>query len=209
MVVHVVPVFPNDADGETVDVCRASGCAPASVARCCGQVVDDPVHQVLVADHGLELFPVLLRERLLAQHLARHVLQHLHLVWRVLDQVALEDLPEILDALLNHRGLAVGQVVVAVRQLRLHRGQLVNFHLDLVALVVLHRGHARQVQRRRRPRPHADGGGQCTAPESQARHIRPTADGADHREASAHPHFRAPRRHQHNRRGPDRPKRAA
>mmetsp|Transcript_101531 Transcript_101531/g.275948 ORF Transcript_101531/g.275948 Transcript_101531/m.275948 type:complete len:237 (+) Transcript_101531:1150-1860(+) len=120
VVVDVVPRVPDDADGEPVHVgALPAVLAPPDVARGRGQVVDQPVHQVVVVDHAAELCLLLGREFLGAQLPAAHVLQHPDLVGTVLDAVAFQDLAKVLHALLNHGWLAVRQGVVPVGQLRL------------------------------------------------------------------------------------------
>mmetsp|Transcript_132439 Transcript_132439/g.411722 ORF Transcript_132439/g.411722 Transcript_132439/m.411722 type:complete len:226 (-) Transcript_132439:37-714(-) len=147
VVVDVVVPVPLDAHGEAVHVHELPTVSSPDVARSRWKVVHYPVDQVLVVDHAPELVLVVLRERLLAQDLAGGVPQHLDLVRRVLDEVPREDLPQVLHAVLNLSWLAVGQDVVAVGQLRLHRGQLVDLEVDLAVLMVLDGRHSREVER--------------------------------------------------------------
>mmetsp|Transcript_34090 Transcript_34090/g.79203 ORF Transcript_34090/g.79203 Transcript_34090/m.79203 type:complete len:312 (+) Transcript_34090:1141-2076(+) len=149
VVVDVVSaaVLVDQADRESVIEREVLPFWPGlAVASGSGEVVDNPVHQVLVLDHAPEL--VLLRrgELLLAQHLAALVVRHADLVGGVLDLVPDEELSQILNAVRDRVWLAVPQNVVPIRQLRLHRCQLVDLQLHRSAVFVLNGCHARQVE---------------------------------------------------------------
>jgi len=70
MIVYVVVPVPLNADREPVDVHELSTVHLPDVPRRSGQVVDDPVHQVLVVNHAPKLVLVLCGQGLLAQDLA-------------------------------------------------------------------------------------------------------------------------------------------
>mmetsp|Transcript_30367 Transcript_30367/g.91946 ORF Transcript_30367/g.91946 Transcript_30367/m.91946 type:complete len:473 (+) Transcript_30367:321-1739(+) len=92
VVVDVKPSIPLDAHGEAIHVGEGGVLGrrptPLRVARRARQVVDEPVHGVLVRNHALEFVLVSLRQRHCAQKLAVLVLPHLDLVGRILDDVA-------------------------------------------------------------------------------------------------------------------------
>mmetsp|Transcript_5757 Transcript_5757/g.13122 ORF Transcript_5757/g.13122 Transcript_5757/m.13122 type:complete len:320 (-) Transcript_5757:20-979(-) len=147
MVVDVVPASPSNADRETVHVGDPSApSAPPDIPRSRRHVVHQPVHQIVVVYHALEPGLLLRCQGHLAEHLARLILQHVDLVRRVLDHVALENLAQVLHALLDRFWSTVGQRVVPVGQLRLDRSQLVHLQVNLGTLGVLDRGNSRQVE---------------------------------------------------------------
>mmetsp|Transcript_73408 Transcript_73408/g.164353 ORF Transcript_73408/g.164353 Transcript_73408/m.164353 type:complete len:245 (-) Transcript_73408:104-838(-) len=146
VVVDIVTTVPLYAHGEAVHVREVAPLCHPCVACGRGEVVDDPIHQVLVVDHASKLVLRLLCQRELAEDLARHVLHHLDVIGRVLYDVPNEDLPEVLHTVLDGLRLAVGQHVVPVRELRLHGRQLVDLQVHLCALRVLNWRDPRQVE---------------------------------------------------------------
>ena len=104
--------------------------------------MDAVVHSHLVDQVGL-LRPVQLAH---AAHLELR-LAHADLIGRVLDDSAMQHLPQVLrHAYLALVRLAERQAVVVVRQVRLRRREFVHPDVDLVALLVLLGCHAREVE---------------------------------------------------------------
>mmetsp|Transcript_11078 Transcript_11078/g.29748 ORF Transcript_11078/g.29748 Transcript_11078/m.29748 type:complete len:404 (-) Transcript_11078:9-1220(-) len=145
VVVDEVVSVLHDSYQEPIHV-REFAARPA-VARGCREVVEDPVHQVLVLNHATE--PVLLRvtQLHLAEFLASLVDPHLDLVGGVLDHVTHQRLSEVLHALHDLLRLAIWQRIVGIRKLRLHGSQLVDLQVDLLPVLVLLRGESGQVER--------------------------------------------------------------
>mmetsp|Transcript_40418 Transcript_40418/g.88378 ORF Transcript_40418/g.88378 Transcript_40418/m.88378 type:complete len:226 (-) Transcript_40418:5-682(-) len=116
----------------------------------CGswQVINNPIHLIVVLDHALELVLVFSGQRDRAQLLAILVDKHLYLVGGVLNHVTHQGLPEILDGIFDpFMGPAVGKVVVAVRQLRLDGQQLVHLEVYQLLFCIFLGGKAGQVYR--------------------------------------------------------------
>mmetsp|Transcript_98976 Transcript_98976/g.280342 ORF Transcript_98976/g.280342 Transcript_98976/m.280342 type:complete len:350 (+) Transcript_98976:861-1910(+) len=175
VVVDVVRAPSRHAHRKAIDVGPASDGASPDVARGRGHVVHEPVDEVVVVDHAPELVLLLLAQRVLAQHLAGLVHQHLDLVRRVLDQVTHEDFPEVLRAVLDCLGPAVRQDIVRVGQLRLHRRQLVHLQVHRRAVPVLDGSDPRQVEGpgRRGGRQRREARVAPRATRQRGRHLRP------------------------------------
>mmetsp|Transcript_119092 Transcript_119092/g.342201 ORF Transcript_119092/g.342201 Transcript_119092/m.342201 type:complete len:310 (+) Transcript_119092:1025-1954(+) len=145
VVVHVVLVVALDAHWEAVRVRVAIVAAPI-VAHGGGQIVDKPIHRVIMIDHPHELPLLLLAQLPLAQVGARGVLVHFQVVHRILDGVAEQDLAKVLGGNVDRGWLAVRENVVAVGELGLDRCQLVHLQVHLGAFRILSGRHAGQVE---------------------------------------------------------------
>mmetsp|Transcript_7705 Transcript_7705/g.25216 ORF Transcript_7705/g.25216 Transcript_7705/m.25216 type:complete len:434 (-) Transcript_7705:8-1309(-) len=157
VVVDVVLAFLHVADGHAPRVRRLAVRARRVLDDGRGrQVVDDPVHVVLVADEALDAVPVQVPaarpRRQLAEHPAVRVLEGVDLVGRVLDAVAREELAEVLLDVEDLLRLAEVELVGLVGHLRLRRREGVDLEPDALAGGVVLDGDARQVPRRGAPR---------------------------------------------------------
>ena len=104
-----------------------------------------PVSRNLLADALGEHVGALPVHRDHAEHL-EVALAHEDVVGGVLDDRAMEHLPEVLHRVRDRRRTAEGQAVVVVRQLSLGRREFVHFDLDALALGVLARRDAGEVE---------------------------------------------------------------
>mmetsp|Transcript_16113 Transcript_16113/g.41699 ORF Transcript_16113/g.41699 Transcript_16113/m.41699 type:complete len:248 (+) Transcript_16113:1252-1995(+) len=145
MVVHVVMAILDEANKEAI--CEDNLPIMPPILGCSREVVHDPIDKVLLVDHPAELFLACNAQRHAAECSARHVDQDIDRVGRVLDDVSHQGLTEILTALSDHVRQAVGQCIIPIWQLRLHRRQLVDLELHRCVCLVLLRQEARQVQR--------------------------------------------------------------
>ena len=104
-----------------------------------------PVSRNLLADALGEHVGALPVHRDHSEHL-EVALAHEDVVGGVLDDRAMEQLPEVLHRVRDRRRTAEGQAVVVGRQLRLGRREVVHFDLDALALGVLARRDAGEVE---------------------------------------------------------------
>mmetsp|Transcript_14576 Transcript_14576/g.43288 ORF Transcript_14576/g.43288 Transcript_14576/m.43288 type:complete len:211 (-) Transcript_14576:64-696(-) len=131
-------------DGDDAGRAAAEGGLDDSGRR--GEVVDDPVDPVVLANLGGEKRRLLRVVRLLAEQLARDLHVHLDRVRGVLDAVSAHHLAKVF-ALVNNLGWPTEwQVVPLVGQVRLGGRQLVDLQIDGLAVAVIDRRHTGEIE---------------------------------------------------------------
>mmetsp|Transcript_13007 Transcript_13007/g.28114 ORF Transcript_13007/g.28114 Transcript_13007/m.28114 type:complete len:254 (+) Transcript_13007:1138-1899(+) len=111
-----------------------------------GQVVHDHMHAVVLSDPLREAYLLRLCELAPARY-PELGLAHEDVIRRVLDHRAVQHLTQVLRLLHDRIGLAEGQAVVVIRQVRPRGRKFVDPDLYFIAILVLTRRDAREVKR--------------------------------------------------------------